>query len=445
MEKERIPKESETIAARRAARLSEKIGKARSGLIVKAWWSNELIEAFGLVLIFSLNFYLIYPFFGTAAQDIPFSGPILPLLTKGVELISSLPFAYALQIVYIAFFLFFPLTFYIFVKHITERKMIALLAVLIVSLPFYPFAELRVEAALIGGDGAHIASLTIIPIALYGLLAFIRKGGVLNFIIASIFSAVVALISPFGALTYTILAAISAFSEMLLGSGRLKLVRLIAVFIVAAGLTSFWFNPGFFIWMITGPMGEEIRAMISRLVPISFFIVPVLAAFGYLLFDRKPNLQPVFLASFFTISFAIISLTGGGIFLSNPSRYVTEFGISLAFLIGVVTVKVVDYLRFYKGSESPNPISSGLIWLNHNYFFNILLIVILAGLISGILFGRPRLQEGNEAVLGIWTGVERGQIWIARDRFDGTSQTLGFTITLISVSSLGVLGYRNRS
>ena len=51
-----IPKETETIAARRAARISEKIKKARGSVIIgKGWWSNKVLEVATLVLIFLLK------------------------------------------------------------------------------------------------------------------------------------------------------------------------------------------------------------------------------------------------------------------------------------------------------------------------------------------------------------------------------------------------------
>jgi len=433
MEKEGVPKETETIAAKRAARLSEKLAKARLRISSdKAWWSNAAVEFISVSSLVVLNLILVIPFINTSAPAIPYSGPILPLLAKVLEYTGvSLP--YAFQSVNILFFLLFPVTFYIFVKYLTDRKLIALIATLFASLPFYPFSEIRANLAFIGGDAPHIASLTVMPVALYGIMAFLKGGGVKNFIIAAIFSSFVALISPFGFLTFSFFAGISGFSEMLLGRGRLKFFRLISVFLASASLTAFWYNPAFTYWIITGPMGEDFRFMITKLFPISFFALPVLGSFGYLLFDRKPNLQPLFQACFFTIAFCLIALAGGGIFPSHPSRYVAELGFSLAFILGVVIVRLVDYLRFLpNGSLS----FAGLGNINKKLIADITVVLLFIILISGIIVGRSRLIKEEERVLGIWSGVSKGEIWVAKDRFGGFSRTLGYAITGGSIIGL---------
>lgn len=437
MEKENIPKETETIAARRAARLSQKLSRAGKGLVInKAWWSSTGFEVTALVVIFALNFYSVYSFFGTNAPENYFSGPIFPLLAKSIELF-DIPLSYALQIINIFFFLIFPFSLYLFIRKVAERKMIAIMAVLIVSLPVFPFALVRVTSSIQGTDAAHIAALSVMPVAMVGLYSFLRDGGVDNLIITAVFSSIVALISPFGFLIYVVFASILTFSEMLLGKGRLKIFRIFVSLIFAGGLSSFWYNPGFFSWMVIGPMGGDIRNMVAKLIPISFFSLPILGVFGYLLFDRKPGLQPVFLASFFTITFAVIALAGGGLVPSHPSRYMAGFGISLAFLLGIVVVKSIDYLRVNK--KLANKV------LLRRILANGALTFVVVSLIVGIMMGRAQLDVGGGNVLGAWEGVNRGEIWQAKDRFRGVSSVLGVAITTGSVFGLGVVAVRGRN
>ena len=112
--KDVVPKESETIAARRAKRLSDKLRKAREGVgIGRAWWSSSGLEVLIVILIFVLNFYLVFPFFGISAPDSFFSGPVIPLLAKMVELF-RVPISYSIQVVNIFFFIIFPLSLYLF-------------------------------------------------------------------------------------------------------------------------------------------------------------------------------------------------------------------------------------------------------------------------------------------------------------------------------------------
>ncbi len=427
-----VPKESETIAARRAARLADKIRKSRRELIVtRAWWSNRVTDFLSLLLILIINIYLISPSFGTAAAPTTFSGPVIPLLARAIEL-TNIEIGQAFQIVNIVFFLLLPISFYLFVKRVSGRRLVAVLAATFVSLPIYPFARTRVEVGFLGIESPHIASLAIMPMALYGLLSFLRQGGIVNLVISCVSSSLVALTSPFGFMTYGLFSAITGFSEMLLGGGRLKIYRLVIVFLLAAGLSSFWYNPAFFLWMLTGPLGGVVRQTFARLFPISFFLLPILGAFGYLLFDRKPELQSVFLASFYTILFGIIVLAGGGFFPSHPSRYTPELGIALSFLLAIGSVKLIDFLRFKKKFKISK--------FGGQALANAALFLLAIILLSVIILAKGSLFETQEDILGLWTDINKGEIWVERDKFSGTFGYFGYAITGLSILFLGFLG-----
>ena len=433
--KEAVPRETETIAARRAFRLAEKIRNAKNELRDRrSLWSGRPLEVGLVLLLFLLNLYVVYPLLNVTAVDQPFSGPVIPLLIKILNFF-RISDTLAFQLVNFYFYLLFPLSLYFFVKEITKRKLTSFLAVLIASLPFYPMALGRVLSSFNGIDAAHIASLSVLPIALFSNYLFIKHGGVSNLISAAVTSALIALIAPFGFLTFIIFTSILTFSEMLLGNGRLKMIRFLAVLVFAGGLNSFWYNPGFFIWMIFGPMGSEVRATILKLLPLSFFTIPALGAFGYLLFDRKPNLQPLFLASFFTLTFFLISIVGGGFFPSHPARYIPELGISLAFFISVMIIGLTDNLRLHFPTKIPIK-KIGL-------FINAFLVVMIFGLfVITVKIGREVVA--NERVLGVWDDIEKGEIWKARDQFTGPVAFLGYSITVLSVSGLSLLTIKEK-
>lgn len=436
VEKEKIPEESETIAVKRAARLHEKILKGRTALFVnKAWWTAGPLEALAILFLVLLNFYLTLPFFGTAAPTTQFSGPVIPLIARALEFIFKVPLPLGFQIIYLTFFILLPLTSYLFIRKVAERKSIAFLSVMFASLPIYPFALARLNSVVATSDGPHIASLTLIPIALLSLLNFTRHGELKNLLFASVASALVVLTSPFGFFMLLILGTITVFSEMLLGSGRLKLFRLLGIFLVTAGLSSFWYNPQFSLSLVFGPLGEEIRETVTKLIPISFFTLPVLGAFGYLLFDRKPNLQPLFLSFFYTVTFALIVWAGGGFFPSNPSRYVAELGVSFSFLLAIGIVKFLDYVRFLQKT----PITF-INQLNKKAVANSGLFLISVVLIWVIVAGRSGITTPNVRVLGLWTGVERGRIWVEREKSNVGSSVLGYAVTGVTMTSLTILG-----
>lgn len=426
---ENIPKETETIAAKRSLRLAEKIRHAKEKIVNEnSWWNTTGLELAILTIIFLLNSYSIYHYFGTTtSSDTFFSGPIIPLLAKlitffGVPLINSF------QLVNIMFFLLFPFSFYYLIKAITGRKISAFLSVLVASLPFYPLSKTRVLAALNGMDGAHIASLALICLSILALYYFLKKGGAKNLALTSLLSALVVLISPFGFLIYFIFSVLLTFSEVLLGNGRLKIFRLISALFFAITLVTFWYNPSFLFWMLTGDLGEEVRRTISKLIPISLFAVPTVTILGYLLFDRKPNLQPIFLASFFTISFVLISFAGGGIFPSHPSRYVPELGISLAYLISIILLKAYESLPFFN---------------SHRLLAKGILTTVFISLVTGIILGKDNLIP-NQDVLGLWTGVEKGVIWQEKEKFNGLSSIIGVGITFFSIFFLSFI-YREEN
>ncbi|MFC1625954.1 hypothetical protein ACFL1Q_02855 [Patescibacteria group bacterium] len=420
----KIPYKSETIAAKRAIRLAEKIKQTREIISTrKAWWSNTFLEVFFLLIVFCINLYHLLPVFGTSSLDVPFSGPVMPLLAKLVAYIFKTQPLMATQSVSIFFFLVFPFTLYLLVKKITSRKLVGFTAIFVCTLPIYMFAATRIKEAFFGLDVSHMAGLSIMPLSLWGLLSFLKEGKIKNMIVAVFSSAVLALTSPFAFANFLVFAAIFTFSEMLLGQGRLKLLRSIAVFAFAGGLSSFWYNPAFFVWMITGPFGEGIRATIAKIVPISFFTLPILLAFGYLLFDRKPRLQPVFIASFCTIVFLMVLLTSGGDAFSATSRYLPELGISLALLSGVLLTKTVDLIVIKE----------------MKVLANIGTFLVFSLMFAVTIFNGNKLFEDETNVLGYFTDIQKNELWQARDNFGGESQTLGSVITFITLTGLGVL------
>jgi len=257
-------------------------------------------------------------------------------------------------------------------------------------------------------------------------LAFIKEGGIRNLVLSAFVGALVSLSSPFSFTTFLMFSAIGCFSEMLLGQGRLKFMRFLIVLIFAAGLNSFWYNPAFFNWMITGPMGEEIRLTLGRLIPMSMFVAPILGVFGFLLFDRKPSLQPMFLAVFFTIAFALVVIAGGGFMPSHPTRYTSEFGMSLALLLGLGVLRLSEYLRLQKKTIS-----------------SLILLGTFALVGIGIIVGRPQI-ESYTSVLGIFSEVNRGEIWEARDKFSGLSSLVGYVITFVTACTLTLLAVRSK-
>lgn len=429
-----VPKETETIAVKRTNRIASKVELARKQFGEQvAWWNNAIVEMLTVAFLFALTVFTVLPFFQHTLADIPFSGPVIPFLVKILEFFSLNENEATLSVL-LVFYIFFPFSYYLFVRWITRRKLAAYIATLFISLPLFPFARTRIIDGLLGNDASHVASLTLVPLALYGILSFVRQGRMANLVIASVASAFVALTSPFSFFAFAFFAGVCTFSEILLGEGRLKIARLFTVIFFAASLCSFWYHPAFFYWMVVGPMGEDVRNVLGKLLPISFFTAPVLGVFGFLLFDRRENLQPLFLATFSTVVFALIVVAGGGFVPSHPVRYAAELGLSTALLMGVVGLHFLDALRLGKLPKiHGSPVLANVM----------IVLIVLTSLVSVILGQRELINE-QQKVLGIWTDVSKGQIWKARDNFDGFSTLAGYAITATAIGALVYLEKNNK-
>jgi len=434
-----IPKEDQTIAVKRFRRISRKIRETRIKVFAPTgWWANKVVEVAGLVLLVGLNVYLIIPFWGNTGTSNPFSGPAIPFFAGAIRDLFTVSFPFALHLVSIFFFLLFPVADYFLIFLLTKRRLVALTSVLFATLPFLVFAKARIVAGFFGGDLPHVASLSILPLAIYWLISFLRHGGVKNLLVTAVVSAAIILTSPFGFISYCVFAVIVTFSEMLLGYGRLKFLRFGISFCAAIALTSFWYNPSFAWWMVWGPFGKEMRVVAEHLIPLSLFIVPVLGAFGFLLFDRKQHMQPMFLASFWTIVFVIIIFFGKGTFnLSVPSRYLPELGIALSFFLAVAMVWFIDALKLSQITTVP--------FLNRPGFSNPAITLVLVLLVTGILLFRETVPPPMEEVAAFWhTGMEREKIWLARENFDGISHAIGYIVTAATITIFALLAYRTR-
>lgn len=440
-ERIRIPKESETIGKLREKRIREKVEAQRKRFhFPPAWWTGAVEETSIVLLLFALNLALLSPFLTTPDRGTIFSAPVIPLLARIFEFL-GISFEQSLRAVLTIFMALFPVTFYLFVRSLTGRKLPAFAATLFVSFPISPFLGERVRAAFVNGDGPHIASLTFGPLALLGLLSFLRHGGLRNLVIASVGIALVGLTSPFGFMIAILSSVIAAFSEMLLGRGRLKFVRAVLAILVSLGLTSFWYNPGFVRLILVSPQGQDVFETFSKLIPISFFAVPILGVFGFLLFERRPQLQPLFLASFLTIIFFLIVAVGGGIFPSHPTRYTSEFGAALAFLLGILVWWLVDFIKLDKRAQK----LIGVDGKKREILANLIPVglFLLFLLLSLARFSYFR-ELSQPPVLGLWEGVQRGEIWQIRERADGIASILGYIITGITFGGIGLISTRIR-
>lgn len=312
--------------------------------LISGWRRREFQYLF-FFLLGVANFIFLFPFFKIDHADNIFSAPLIPALTKILSFVFPLSQErLALFLVLIAHILGVMSVCFL-VKAITGRTLVGLLAGAFYSFPF----DLNKIFDLFTVDGAHHFALSFTPLILILVLGFLRKGDFKSSLFGSVGIALVALTSPFGLLSLMIFLTVVLFSEMLLGQGRIKLLRMLFCLVVALGLASFWYNPKF-IWLIfTSTEGQGFVKVLGNLVPFSFFIVPLVGTFGFLLFEKRPKMQSL------AISFGLVLIFGLLFFSETLNRglpqyglyqlrFFHEFSLSLSFFLAVVVTKMLDYL-----------------------------------------------------------------------------------------------------
>lgn len=339
---------------------------------------------------------------------------ILPLFGQSASGISE----YAVLAAYILG----PVFFYFYVWELTNRRLTSFLAALIYTIPTF-----RLSQIIIYDDALHVVALGLVPLVLICFLRFLRLQTLNLAIISAIGIALVALISPFGLFTLLIFLGTVTYSEMLLGKGRMKLFSTLLILVTAAGLVAFRYHPAFVLKIFSGDHGKALISLLWNVVPISFFLVPVAGAFSFLIFDRRPNLQPLFLAgSSFSVFFVLFCVGNyiSTVYIPVPSRFLPELCLSFAFLMALI----LAWLLGVKLRLSPK-LSSGL---NKG-----LLVFLLTFLLVSIFFLRAyywQLVQTETAILGVKTIESDG----------GISQVLGLVITILTSLLLVLVKWRTK-
>ena len=404
----------------------------RNGSISKI--SDRLLLA-GLLIG---NILLVWRHFSSPFTYV-FSAPVVPLLASTLGF-TGVEYDIAIRWILLAFFIAGPLTLYLFVKELSGRKSSAFIAAILYSLPVF---RSRFEALSVSGDGAHIAALTLVPLAAFFLMRFLKKGSFPAAIATSIAVLLVALTSPFGLFVLLAVMLVVTFSEMLLGTGRIRFLRFVLILIISGGLSAFWYNPEFVRLSLVSTPGRAVIAAIKNLIPLSFFILPVLGTFGFLIFDKRAHLQPLFVALGLTFLFGLISFAGGlaRFAVSTQSRYLPEVSLSLSILWGVVGVFVYDLLGYLPQSKwFPVPVARRKILKTAVLVIFFLTIIILAVAVPyrETISGRSgRVIAGvNESVV-----IDIGEI---RERTGGVHRILGYVITSLTAVATTGLYFRLR-
>ncbi len=301
------------------------------------------------LMVLGLSFFIVWSYFGDTWKVGSFSFVFIPLLGPWFHQI-LMQYPTLIASIVIIFYGLGPVAFYWFVYKVTRRHFAAVLTGLFTLLPLMPIsasAPERLVLALIEGDGAHIIGFTITPLILTLFLDYEREGKHSQLLLFMLLSFIVGLISFFSFFMLSIFLLFISASEILISQGKIKFKRFIITIIILLLLFLAMYNVSL-IQMLFSEQGRIAIAVIINLLPMTFFIVPVIGTFSFLIFDRRPVLQPLFLALTFTITFGLLNFVRvfiiNGNFI-NQNRYAAEVSFALAFLVSIIVTWVFDLLR----------------------------------------------------------------------------------------------------
>lgn len=422
------PEEEKTLLAKREEKIKKLNGNGKNRLVefLRPWWVG-IGEGACLFILFGISCWFLLPFLGEADQANYFSAPVIPVLAK--LLTPFVSYSYAVRIWLVVFQIFLPFSLYLFVREITGRKVMGFLSALIVMLPIWIFLPTRIEMGIYASDGAHMASLTLTPLVSLLLLKFLRSGNLMACLWAAIGSTLVVLISPLGFGVLLTFMMVIVFSEILLGQGRLKLLRLLVVLTLTAGFSAFWYNPGHIMLVLQSEQGQLMQKTLGNMIPISLFLVPLLGTLGFLLFEDRAHLQPLFLAIFLVVVFLLFSF-GSELVNPSPGRFIPALGLSLSYLSATMIFGIFEILRASSLLDSfkINPKARNIV---ANAF--LVAIVLIIGLC--FLFGRSAIIPDYLQVLG-YSAPDSVGIWEMRNKTSSTQMVFGYIITFITLISL---------
>jgi hypothetical protein len=302
------------------------------------------------VLLIVLSFWSVWQYFGSPWKTGTLSLVFLPFIGQPIgELLQQNRGILLSQLVLVSY-AFGAVSFYYFFYFLTKRHFTAVTAALLLLLPVIPFSSDppdRLILSLVGSDGAHIIGVTLTPWILSLFLSFVRNGGRKQLILSVSTTALLGLISFFSFFLLIVYELFITLSEILVGQGKLKFFRFLKKVALSLVVLLLFYNISI-LKMFISEQGATAFAVVSNLLPMTFFIVPVTGTFAFLIFDRRPVLQPLFLALTYLLVFGLLNFVRIFVVdvpILNQSRYAPEAHVAVAFFIGLLLTYCFDLLR----------------------------------------------------------------------------------------------------
>ncbi len=302
------------------------------------------------LVIIGINIYHAANFFGGEWQIGNFSTDVVPFLSSLIASILNTTAAIVMSQIVLLGFVFGPISLYFFTLATTKRYLPSIVTALLVSLPLVPWSSQipeRLDLAVNYNDGAHIIGLSFVMLVAYLFLKYDRWGKTSDLIWFCLGILGLTLISFFSIQISTIFMLTVAMSEALVDHGKMKLKRLLIGLSATAVIVILVYNFSL-VHMLTAPEVFSAEAVLGNMLPLSFVIFPILGTFAFLIFDRRPSLQPLFIAFFSMIIFSMlhfIRITFVDIPMFDQDRYAAELSFGRSLFIGIMTMLIFEMIR----------------------------------------------------------------------------------------------------
>ncbi|MBU0708663.1 hypothetical protein KJ596_02840 [Patescibacteria group bacterium] len=311
---------------------------------------QSIVDVLCMGFLISFNLVWLWPFLREVGNAGSLSAPVIPAFA--LILSRVLPINECQVAAYVVLFgqLLGVVAFYLFLKELTGRSLPGLMVSFFYSLPVKLLALDRLRFAWVHGDGAHIAALGLFPFVCYFLLTFLKRGRITYGFVSSLGIALVGLVNAFALFNLLLFLLVIFFSELILGQTKVKTARFLVILLFAWGFLSFWYTPGTIWELINSGQGRLIISLFGRLLPLSFFVGPILLVFAYLIFESRESLQPIALALGFLVIYLFLNLVEYLAYADIeryvllPRRFLPELGLSIALVLGIAATISLDAL-----------------------------------------------------------------------------------------------------
>lgn len=355
-----------------------------------------------------------------------FQTAFLPLVPYGVAILQAILGFLSISTIYRMisgiFYLMIPVSVYLLVRYLTRKEFTAVLAALLYSAP--PLISFLAPAfkeglAVYGrtpwqlielvklGKDSHLIALAFIPLAALFFLHSLKFPTFKRYLITAILIMLVGLSHWAGFISLIIILVIILFSEIILGRVGPKFKSAFWIFLISAGFLAFWYNISFLRISFSYGISDTLTNTFGSIIPLAFAIFPILGTALFLIFDRKPKLQPLFISLIWFGIFLFVVLIwdyGQKIFLPEPRLYLLELHLGASILIALALTAFIDFIRKIVRIRFPRHYADFIVTALIVIFIGISISLILTTFSASQKLAQPHqnIKETPEYKLGSW-------------------------------------------